>query len=627
MMLIPLAGLRSRTASLVALESIMHRNPALVSAEVRAALNATACHILGQKTVQHFALTNQALSIIVALDASATALVNESRGGGGGGGGGGSRARGATARPSPAGCDDADEAVAIATISAVIQVVTTPPSFNGQVSIHTILSKALRSITVLWRQLLDRLLPSTTAPSALSRAPATGRAGNGGGGRRGGGGGGGGGGGTLLPSIGPLVIKIGAMISHRLLDQRWELRESILQFLASFMTDVDVDDDAMASSHRRPRSGASGVLDENSATLLRTPGLLQTAWECRSDTEPYVRASLLDLFSVAVTSYDSGLTHFVLNDVCGSEAVFLGNICTMLDDTEAIVRRSSLRLLLRVLNRFVLQDIANGEHPAFVFGDQASTAATTRVPRTLAAESSQAATAASGHGDEAAAAASGALSAAAAASASVSARLLDVESVSFQVAFAPLCAVVQTAAYDLDWEVKLLALAFVAACCTDDDGGSMAMDTTASSTATATTANDARERRRRRKRVCFAMIGGINILQNALVDHDRLVRARSVEICNAIFISSRRTINAGNGKVSSTASVTSTTLHDESLLAFVGSLDLARLENAASDERTTGAPPWSDLVRRKRPKKQHHHDGQHSDDDDDDEESNALGCY
>merc|ERR1719272_2361493 len=102
------------------------------------------------------------------------------------------------------------------------------------------------------------------------------------------------------------------MINHQLLDQRWELRESILQFLTTFITDGDDDDggtsdggngdgrNAGASARVDVGGGAyegggggggrtsainsssaDSLVDASGAALLRTPSLLKTAWECR----------------------------------------------------------------------------------------------------------------------------------------------------------------------------------------------------------------------------------------------------------------------------------------------------------------------------------------------------------
>jgi hypothetical protein len=375
----------------------------------------------------------------------------------------------------------------------------------------------------------------------------------------------GGEGATAAPGVvaDELLNQIANMVNRRVIDPRWELRESITEFLGEFL---------------------KGPVTAEVEGLFQTDGLLQGVWALRIDEEAYVRASLLDLFAAIVGTYSatgtaststtgtSTLTKYALEVVCEGEATFIQEVHQMMEDTEAIVRRAALQLLTNVLKADILGE-KDAATPLLLFG-----------------------IAASSFGE-------------------------DTVEPPFATTFGPMVNCIQKAAVDLDWEVKLLALEVVRLCCTPIgmegiDGDSSCF--------------------RDKQRACFQLFNGVSILNDALTDHDRLVRVRSIEICNVI-----RELHSPSSSASVAApAIAWGGLHSPELLAFITGLNVDSLAKAASDERTTAEPCWAELVRRPRIRKKkkatpkstdsegNNVDGaDDSDDSESDEEANTIGCY
>jgi hypothetical protein len=422
-------------------------------------------------------------------------------------------------------CEPGVAAVVMAAVSRAIQ---NPPSFQGQACMHTFLSAAMATLSVWWVSLCTR--PTKGGSGGAGTTPAL----------------------AAVP-----VSSLQELVRGRLADPRWEVRESVIGFLGGLIVG--------AYSVARP-----GCPRDDLEAFFASEAVLGEAWACREDSEPFVRAAVIDFISSLLycTSNSSPLPAYVLGTVCGGEERFLETLVSMYDDTEAIVRRAVLALLERSLRAFTSHSTtASIDSVTALFKDAGQEGAGSRHDHMPV--------------------------------------LRD-------------C--LHRASVDLDWEVKLQALRLVAFWCVTENGGADGMtdgggaSSSSSSKRTISSGmSGAASLEMGLISSAFEAFDGATILKRGCVDHDRLVRVRALEICKCCQQQQRQQQQG----LSSTQ-----TPYNKAFLAHINQLDFDVLTILADDERTTAEPPWEDLLFRKRLRR-----ADLDSDESDSDDANALGCY
>jgi hypothetical protein len=310
-----------------------------------------------------------------------------------------------------------------------------------------------------------------------------------------------------------------------------------------------------------------GCSRDDLEAFFASEAVLGEAWACREDSEPFVRAAVIDFVCSLLycTSTSSPLPAYVLGTVCGGEERFLETLISMSDDTEAIVRRAVLALLERSLRVFTLHSTtATIDSVTALFKDVGQEGAGSRHDHLPV--------------------------------------LRD-------------C--LHRASVDLDWEVKLQALRLVAFWCVPENGGADGMTdgggvSSSSSRKRAITSgvSGAASLEVGLISSAFEAFDGATILKRGCVDHDRLVRVRALEICKRCQQQQQQGLSSPQ------------TPYNKAFLAHINQLDFDVLTILADDERTTAEPPWEDLLLRKRLRR-----ADLDSDESDSDDANALGCY
>lgn len=254
-------------------------------------------------------------------------------------------------------------------------------------------------------------------------------------------------------------------------------------------------------------STKSAALISPTEMLLQENALFHVLWQCLEDETGSVRAAAIKALAAAVAAAPDSLGFRLpeaVHSACNPSCAVVSKVCALAQDSDAVVRRAVVALLDRVL--------ATG----------------LRHPTSFAAKQLQLG-----------------------------------QSIKHEAADC-----LSHAAADLDWVVKLGALAVVARC----------IDVAVDALATVERGWPARA-----AIAVLDVIGAGKLVRAALEDHDRLVKVRATELCRLI---DSRASNA-------LALVASAGLAE--LRAHLSTIDLEEIARKAHDERVTTDLPWDDL--------------------------------
>lgn len=195
---------------------------------------------------------------------------------------------------------------------ALRNIVETPPMFGGQACAHTLLRAALDTIARMWKEAITA--PPTAAAATRHSNPES----------------------YCWATQNDVYCVMKRVVDHRILDPRWEVRESVISFIASLMYYV-------AESSKADKRCSESIM-----RFVQSEDTLKLLWNTRKDEASFVQASVWDTVKICVQTKHGFciLGQKLVVYCCTDASALLKELVAASVDSEAIVRRVRLLLFL-----------------------------------------------------------------------------------------------------------------------------------------------------------------------------------------------------------------------------------------------------------------------------------------